>query len=225
MNGKLKTAIILGATGLTGSILLELLIADQRYNQIKLFSRSAIGFDHPKITEYLGDLFHLSDFKEEFMGDEVHCCIGTTRAKTPRKEVYHKIDYGIPVAAAALAKENGIGIFLVVSAMGANPRSPIFYNRTKGQMEASVLLQSIPKTYILRPSLIAGKRKEKRMGEWLARQVMKVLHIVLAGPLDKFRSIDPLTIAHCMIWLANNSFENKIIRSDEIRVLGKKYHN
>lgn len=91
-----KTAIILGATGLTGSLVLEQLLVDDRYERILLFSRSSCGVDHPKLTEYLGDLLHLEEFKEQFKGDEVYVCIGTTRKKTPDPDEYRKIDFGIP---------------------------------------------------------------------------------------------------------------------------------
>lgn len=223
MNTTPKTAILLGATGLTGGILLELLLKDPRYGKIVLLSRSGVGFSHPKIEEHLGDMLHLEQFKEVFHGDVVFCCIGTTRNRTPRKKLYREIDMGIPVNAARLARENGIPAFLVVSAMGANPRSRLFYNRTKGQMEEGVREQGIPRTHILRPSLIAGKRKERRPGEWLAKQIMSVFNLVLVGPLDRFRSIDPESIARAMLWLADNSWKEERITSDVIRRLGSKY--
>ncbi len=127
-----KTAIILGATGLTGSILLEILLEDERYETVKLFSRRSVHKKHPKIKEYLGDVLELRDFKKEFYADEVFCCVGTTQKKTPDKKLYRKIDFGIPTIAASLAKENDIQTFIVISALGANAKSSIFYNRTKG---------------------------------------------------------------------------------------------
>ena len=138
-----KTAIILGASGLTGGLLLEKLIVDDRYESIKLFSRSSIKGLPNKVKQYIGDLLELEQFKNDFTGDEVYCCIGTTAKKTPDKSLYRDIDYGIPVAAAKLAKANRINTFLVISAMGANKKSNIFYNRTKGEMEQEVLNQAI----------------------------------------------------------------------------------
>ena len=222
MDGDQKTAIILGATGLTGGELLHLLLDRPGYGSIKLFSRASVGITHPKLKEYIGDLTQLEAFKDQFVADEVFCCIGTTKAKTPDKMKYREIDFGIPVTAARLSKENGIPTFVVISALGANPSSKIFYNRTKGAMEQAVLEANIGNTYILRPSLIAGDRKEWRLGEWLARQFMRVLNLVLVGPLDKYRSIDPETIARCMIWLANHTWEQRTISSDEIRRIAAK---
>ena len=162
-----KTAIIIGASGLTGSILLEKILIDDRYETIKLFSRKKIEGLPLKVIQHTGNLLELERFKVEFTGDEVYCCIGTTTKKTPDKTIYKAIDYGIPVAAAKLSKENSIKTFVVVSALGANAKSSIFYNKTKGEMERDVLAQNIVNTYILQPSIIGGNRKEKRIGEKL----------------------------------------------------------
>ena len=151
------------------------------------------------------------------MGDEVYCCIGTTKAKTKNKGLYRKIDLGIPITAANLARENDIKTFIVISALGANPKSRIFYNRLKGEMEDEVLKVGIRKTHILRPSLISGKRKEIRIGEWIFKQLMGVANLVLVGPLDKYRSIDPDTIAKSMVWLANHEYGTVVLESDQIK--------
>ena len=219
MNTQQKIAIILGATGLTGNLLLQLLLKDNRYKKIKLFSRSTSGVVHPKIEEYLGDLIHLETFKNDFKADEVFCCIGTTKSRTPDKELYKKIDFGIPTKAAKLCKENGINTLVIISALGANLKSNIFYSRTKGEMEDAVIELQIPKAHILQPSLIGGKREEKRIGEWIFIQLMKVANLVMAGPLKKYKSIDPKDIAKAMVWLANNEFKEVRIPSDEIKSL------
>jgi uncharacterized protein YbjT (DUF2867 family) len=157
----------------------------------------------------LGDLTDLDSFLEDFKADEVFCCIGTTKSKTPKKEVYKKIDYGIPKNAAELGKQNGIDTFIVISSLGADLESSIFYNRTKGEMEKAVLKAGIGKTYILQPSLIGGQRDEKRTGEWIFKQLFKVVNFILVGPLKKYRSIQPDTIAQAIVWLANNDFDHK----------------
>lgn len=216
-----KTAIVLGASGLTGNCLLEILLKDERYETVKLFSRSSISIKHPKIKEYIGDLLELMSFKEQFYGDEVFCCIGTTQKKTPDKEQYRQIDFGIPVTAAKLAKENGIDTFLVISSMGANPKGGTFYIRTKGEMELAVLSESIENTYILRPSIIGGKRNEKRAFEKIGITVFKSLEFLLFGKLRKYRLIEASTIAQAMYNLANNKRKiNPILESDHIAKLG-----
>ncbi|GLB48284.1 NAD(P)H-binding protein [Neptunitalea lumnitzerae] len=135
---KKKTAILLGATGLTGGYVLSELLYDDRYEKIILFSRSTKGIDNPKLEEHLIAMDELPKYASLFKGDEVYCCVGTTKKKTPDKAVYKTIDYGIPVNAAQLAKLNNIPTFIVVSAMGASEQSAVFYNRLKGEMEADV---------------------------------------------------------------------------------------
>jgi len=215
-----KTAIVLGGTGLTGNLLIKRLLADDSYAGIKLFSRNESGIGSEKIEEFIGDLLQLEHFKNDFTADEVFCCIGTTSAKTKDRSVYKAIDFGIPFTAARLAKENNIPTFLVISSMGANTRSKIFYSRTKGEMEQAVLGEKIPHTYILRPSLILGKRAETRMGESLGAAVLKFTNAVLVGRLKKYRAIEADRIAAAMIHLAKSLPPTGIVISDTLQELG-----
>jgi uncharacterized protein YbjT (DUF2867 family) len=217
-----KTVILLGASGAVGSELLELLLADSRYEKVKLFARSSINNTNPKIEEHLVNLFELENYAGVFTGDEVYCCIGTTKAKTPDKDAYRKIDCGIPVAAAKLAKSNGIETFIVISAIGADAGSSVFYNRTKGEMQNGVLNKNIVKTHILQPSLIVAARKERRVVEKVAEGFMWVIGPLLFGGAAKYRSIKANTIAKAMLWLANNSYPEVIIPSDKLEKLGNR---
>jgi len=217
-----KTAIILGATGLTGAILLQKLIADERYESIKLFSRSKIEGLPDKVIQFIGDLLKLDQFKADFTADEVYCCIGTTSKKTPDKKRYKEIDYGIPVAAAQLSKENNIATFLVVSALGANKNSTVFYNKTKGEMEQDVLKKQVKNTFILRPSLIGGDRKERRILEKIGLVVFKIIQPLFIGKLKQYQIINAESIAQAMLNLANNNnSEEVIITSNEIKKIAK----
>ncbi|WP_313112735.1 NAD(P)H-binding protein [Aequorivita sediminis] len=209
-----KTAIILGATGLTGGILLEKLLEDDTYDKIKLFSRSSVGINSPKIEEFIIDMFQLETHSETFKADVVFCCIGTTKSKTPNKDTYKKIDYGIPVAAAKLAKQNDIKTFIVISALGASENSNVFYNKTKGEMQRDVLLQKIKNTYILQPSLIVGDRNESRFGENLAEVFMKVFGFLIPA---KYKMIEAETIAEAMRVLSKDGYSEKIITSEKIK--------
>ncbi|PKA83017.1 putative NAD(P)-binding protein [Ulvibacter sp. MAR_2010_11] len=214
-----KTAIILGATGLTGTILLENLLTDSTFKTVKLFSRSSVGIANPKIEEHLIDLFQLEQYEEDFKADVVICCIGTTLAKTPNKETYRKIDYGIPVTAAKLAKENGIESFVVISALGADVDSRVFYNKTKGEMERDVLQQNIKNTFILQPSLIGGNRSEKRTGERMAQIFMGIFGFLLP---KNYKIIQPETIAKAMQVLAAGGYSEKRITSAAIKKIASK---
>jgi len=215
-----KTAIILGASGLTGGFVLQKLIEDERYDTIKLFSRSKIEGLPDKVQQFIGDLLELNQFKTDFTADDVYCCIGTTAKKTPDKTLYKKIDYGIPVAAAKLSKENNIPTFLVISAIGANKNSTVFYNKTKGEMENSVLKQQITNTYVLRPSLIGGDRQETRLLEKIGLVIFKVIQPLFIGKLKKYKIVNAETIAQAMIGLANTKYSEVIITSEHINKLG-----
>lgn len=212
-----KTAIILGASGLTGQHLLKQLIIDERYSTIMLFSRKKTEITSSKVIEKTGDILALENFKEDFTADEIFVCIGTTAKKTPDKAQYKKIDFGIPAAAAKLAKENQIPTFLVVSAMGANTKSSVFYNKTKGEMEQTVLSERITNTYILRPSIIGGNRNENRSMEKIGIAIFKLLQPFMLGKLKKYQIIEAENIAKAMIYLANEKPRLQIIESDKIQ--------
>jgi uncharacterized protein YbjT (DUF2867 family) len=217
-----KTAIILGATGLTGGILLQKLIEDESYTTIKLFSRKKIEELPSKVQQFVGNILELKNFKKEFKANQVFCCIGTTAKKTPNKELYKRIDFGIPVTAAKLSKENNIPTFLVVSSIGANPKSSVFYSKTKGEMEQEVLQQNIPNTYILQPSIIGGNRKETRIAEKIGLTVFKLIQPLFIGNLKKYKITEAEHIAQTMINLANSTSKEQIITSEQIALLATK---
>lgn len=211
-----KTAIIIGATGLTGNIVLNKLLRDDRYSTIKLFSRKSLKINNSKIIEKVGNIMELESFQDYFYADELYCCIGTATKKTPNKEAYKKVDYGIPVSAAKLCKLNSIDTILIVSALGANWKSTIFYNRIKGEMERDVKKIGIKHSYFLRPSIILGKRNEKRLGETIGIKLIKFFQFLLIGELKKYKAINADRIADKMIQLANYKPNIVIIPSDEI---------
>lgn len=215
-----KTAIILGASGLTGKLLLNRLLEDESYEIVKIFTRRSLQLVHPKLKEYVGDLLKLEGFKKDFTANEVYCCIGTTAKQTKDKADYRKIDFGIPATAAKLCKENKIETFLVISALGANAKSKVFYNKTKGEMEKLVLNQKIANTYILRPSLIKGKREENRLGEGVGAIIMKIVNPFLFGGWKKYRAIEADTIANALHALAQAKPDYQIIESDKIQEIG-----
>ena len=211
-----KIAILLGATGLTGGILLDLLLKDPLTEKVKVFGRSATGVSHAKLEEHLGDMFQIDNFSEVFKGDVVFCCIGTTKANTPNKETYKKIDYGIPVSSARLAKKNGIPVFEVISAMGATTNSSTFYNKVKGEMERDVKSSGVENTYFFQPSLIGGDRSENRFGERIAQIAMGTFGFLVP---KKYKIIEPITIARAMLHVAYNGYAKALIENDEIKAI------
>jgi len=212
-----KTAIILGATGLTGTHLLKLLIDDNHYEKIKLFSRKKIEGLPSKVEQFIGNIVELESFRSDFNADVVFCCIGTTLKKSPDKNIYRSIDYGIPTKAAQLSKENKIETFIVISALGATPNSNLFYNKLKGQMEEKVLSYNIKNTFILQPSYIKGDRNENRPLERIYDVLFPLISLFLVGKLQKYKTIKATTIADAMCNLAALKPNIKKIESDQIK--------
>jgi uncharacterized protein YbjT (DUF2867 family) len=212
-----KTAIILGATGLTGNLLLQKLIDDPGYDSIKLFSRKKIEGLPSKVQQFIGNILELENFKDDFTADVVFCCIGTTLKNSPDKNVYRSIDYGIPTKAAQLSKENNIEMFMVISALGANPDSALFYNKLKGEMEQKVLSFKIKNTFILQPSYIKGDRNENRPLERIYDVLFPLISVFLVGKLKKYKTIKATAIADAMCNLAELKPDIKKIESDQIK--------
>lgn len=208
-----KKAVLLGATGLIGSELLQLLLADDHIAEVRVLTRRATGLKHAKLKEVIGDLLDPDFLSKEVKGDLIFCCIGTTQAKTPDLTMYRKIDHGIPVHAAEAASSQKDAVFLVVSSMGANAGSRIFYNRTKGQMEEDVKESGVAKAYIFRPSLLMGDRQERRTMEGIGQAVFALIGRFLP---KKYRGIKGETVARAMLRVAKEHPDQTVFPSDEI---------
>ncbi len=207
-----KTAIILGATGLTGSHLLDLLLHSDDYEKVKIFTRRVTGKSHPKLEEIICDVLKLEEQADKFTADEVFVCIGTTKAKTPNKKLYHAIDYGIPVTSAKLAECNNIPTFSVISAIGTNAKSAVFYSRTKGKMEQAVLKYDIPNILIYRSSIIYGNRKDNRLAEKIGTILVKGLQFLMIGKLKRYRAISGKDLAKALFLGVKNKGHQIIFR-------------
>ena len=220
-----KSAIILGATGLTGSYVLDELLNNPEYTKVIVFSRRPLEIENEKLQVFECDVLNLEEQKDYFKADEVYVCIGTTNNKTPNKKLYRDIDFGIPVTAAQLCRENRIDNIAVMSSLGANSKSSVFYTKTKGEMEESVLEMEIPNTYLLRPAMIMGPRKERRLGETLGKMLTFIINPLLQGSLKKYKGIHAETIAKAMINLCNEKSDLKeIIESDKIWEIARLNH-
>lgn len=210
-----KTALIAGASGLTGSCLLGELLAAERYSKVIVYVRRTMGIEHPKLEEKLVDFETL---QEGVFADDVFCCLGTTIKKAGSKEAFRKVDLDYPVKLANLQYKAGATQFLVVSAMGAAIDSTIFYSKIKGEMEAAVQTCDYTTVCILRPSLIMGNRKEKRTGERWAQNLAALIDPLFIGPLRKYRSVTALAIARALLHEASRELPgNRILLSDEIK--------
>jgi uncharacterized protein YbjT (DUF2867 family) len=176
-----RTALLAGATGLVGGHLLELLLGDDSWDRVVSVGRREVDVRHPKLTQQHAVLPNVGDLPPV---DDVFCALGTTIKKAGSQDAFRAIDHDAVVALATAAQRSGATTFLHVTAMGANPRSRIFYNRVKGETERDVAALGIPTTMAFRPSIIDGDRAESRRGESASLVVMRALKPVLGrfGP-------------------------------------------
>ena len=171
---KNKTATLIGATGLIGSHLLELLQKDSEFSQINVLVRRPMTFTSPIVKTVVIDFSNLESFKLGISeSDVIFCAIGTTNKKMKgNTDEYRKIDFDIPLNAAKLGLETGCDKFVFVSAFGANSKSTNFYLKLKGETEDALSDLNISSLLLFRPSLLLGKRKEFRLGEIMGRLFM-----------------------------------------------------
>lgn len=211
-----KSALILGATGLTGGHLLNLLLESEDYHTVYVYSRKPLGILNPKLKEIIIDFDTYAGTVE---ADNVFCCLGTTIKVAKTKEAFKKVDLEYPIKFAQLQFTAGSKRFLVISAMGAAEDSFFFYSRVKAEMEKLLSNIGYPKLLIFRPALITGERKEHRAGEKIAAGINEVLNYVLVGPLKKYQSVSAKAIASCMLSYASNTqvFGKVVISSDRIK--------
>ena len=210
-----RSALLIGATGLTGSSLLDLLLASDQYQHVIVFTRHTTGIKHPKLDERIVDFDHL---EMSVQADDVFCCIGTTMKKAGSKEAFKKIDLGIPIKIAAIQRNAGSTQFLVVSAMGSFIHSTIFYSRIKGEMEEGLKGLHYPSLVIFRPSLINGIRKEKRPAELVGVFLGKLLSPLMIGPLRKYAPVSADSIARSMLAAAIHPVPGtRMVLSGEIK--------
>jgi uncharacterized protein YbjT (DUF2867 family) len=194
-----KTAVIAGSTGLVGSELLKLLLNDPKYHQVFSVVRQKTNLAHVKLVELkinFDDLpYCLQEIKQV---DDVYCCLGTTIKKAGSKEEFRKVDYHYPIELAKWAREIKAHHFLIISAMGADAGSRIFYNKIKGDVERDIPLFEIPAITIVKPSLLLGERNENRMGEKVATVFSKALSFMWKGTLKNYKPIEAEKVAAAM---------------------------
>jgi uncharacterized protein YbjT (DUF2867 family) len=194
-----RSFALLGASGLVGNHLLRILAGDPSYAQGTLLTRRALGLGAGKIREAIVDFDRPESFRSSLAVDDVFCCLGTTIKKAGSQEAFHKVDCDIPVAAGREARSSGAGQFLIVTAVGANVKSRVFYNRVKGEAEAALGALDFPRGLkIFHPSLLLGEREEPRQGERVAMFMMRAARPLLAGGLMRYRAIDGAEVARAM---------------------------
>ncbi len=213
-----KTALLFGATGLVGSYCLQHLLASPLYATIKVFNRKPCGIHHDKLEEYLIDFDELSTYADWIVGNDVFCCLGTTRKKAGSKDAFSKVDYTYVLEVAKIALKQKANQFLLVSSMGADKNSFFFYSQVKGEIENAIQQLGYWSVHIFRPALLLGKRKEVRVGEKLAMYASSFMNLLTDRIAPQYSAIEAEKVAMAMLTAAqridNGTF---IYESDKLQ--------
>lgn len=208
----MKTALVAGSTGLIGSQLLQLLLTDTYYDVVKAISRKPLEISHHRLENIVLDFDRLTEYRDTLKADDVFCCLGTTIKKVKTKEKFRKVDFDYPVELAKLTRTNGTEQYLLVSALGADKNSKIFYNQVKGEVEEAIGKIGFTTFHIFRPSLLMGDRSESRSGEEAGKIFFKYLGFLVPR---KYKGIDSVKVARAMQQLAAKPQQGIYIHESE----------
>jgi uncharacterized protein YbjT (DUF2867 family) len=213
-----KSALLAGATGLTGQELLHFLLESSNYESVKILVRKYIDVQHPKLEQVLVDFNRLGNYEEHLNVHDVYCCLGTTIKNAGSEEAFRKVDYEYPLKLAELSKQHGVNNFLVISALGANADSKVFYSRTKGELERDLKSLQLPALHIFQPSLLLGDRSEFRFGEKLASILSPLYGPLMVGRLKKYKPVRARRVAYAMYVIGQTNLAGPFTYpSDQIR--------
>ena len=229
----MKTAIIIGASGLVGSALLERILSGVEYKVVKVFVRKSLNIQHPKLQEFIIDFDMLGEHRNDFSGHDLYLCLGTTIKIAKNKEQFYKVDHTYTIGVAGLCFRNNVRKVVLISSNGADVDSSIFYSKVKGEVERDLCKIGYNQVHIMRPSLLLGDRKNARLGEKIGEFMSKLLSFAFVGPLKKYKPIGAVDVARVMYLVAQdniraineNSYSNSnihIYESDEIQMLANQ---
>jgi uncharacterized protein YbjT (DUF2867 family) len=193
----MKTAIVIGATGLVGKALIQQLLASPHFSRVAVLARRSTGVNHPKLQEHIINFDTPQSWQHLVQGDVLFSTLGTTLKQAGSKEAQYQIDYTYQYETARAASANGVGTYVLVSSSGASPKSRIFYSRMKGDLEEAVKALPFRSIYMLQPSLLLGDRPETRIGEKWGYKVLNALNSI--GVLKDYRPISGVTVAQAMV--------------------------
>ena len=208
-------AVIIGATGLTGTELTSKLLSKNEFSEITCIVRN-IPSDKKNGVNYIQTDFEvITNIK--FKADTAFTCLGSTMKKAKTKENFYRIDYHYNLMFAKICKITGVKRFILVSSLGANSKSSIFYNRVKGELEDAIIDLNFESLTIIRPSVLEGNRIEYRRGEIFLRKLMKIINPVLIGKLRRYRSVKIEYVVNAMVDAATADDSGvRIIENEEI---------
>lgn len=213
--------VIAGASGLIGSSLLDLCLADSFVSSVFVLVRTPLKIEHEKLHQIRVDYNNISENDLPDNIDVVYNCLGTTIKNAGSEEEFKKVDFNYVVELATISHLKGVNKFISVSSMGAKKESKVFYYKVKGMTEDFLMNDShLDNVFILRPSLLLGAREEFRLGESVAKGIMRLINILFVGNLKKYKAIPGRTVAQAMLNLTKmNESGKKILLNDAIFIV------
>lgn len=214
----MKTALVIGASGLVGRQCIYQLIEEKHYIKVIALLRTEVNIKHHKLEQVIVDFDRLDKFTDKINADDIYCCMGTTIKTAGSNENFRKVDFEYPLNTALLAHKNGASQFLLVSSMGADKDSSVFYTRVKGELEEALSKTGYKSVHIFRPSLLLGDRKEFRLGELIAKKIMSMISFGFIGYLSKYKPVKDIAVAKAMVKIGVEANEGiHIYESDQIQ--------
>jgi uncharacterized protein YbjT (DUF2867 family) len=201
----MKTAMVLGATGLVGRTLVNILLQDRRYSEVTCLVRKPLqsnqfGDPYKRLKPVVIDFDNLQDYQGYFGVDHVYCCLGTTLKQAGSKSAFRRVDFEYVHIAAQLTRAQRTGSFVWISSVGADAKSSNFYLRVKGELENAIMrMPQLPHAAAVRPSLLLGARSESRTLEDIAQKTAPAWKILMQGPLKKYRPVHAVDVARNMM--------------------------
>jgi len=196
-------AIVVGATGLVGNLILKEVLEDEYFTEVRIFVRKPTGITNAKLKEFVSPMKEIESLSPEVKGDVLFNALGTTIKQAGSQKEQLRIDRDMPVAFAKIASGNGAMIMLNVSSVGASLKGG-FYLKTKAEMENGTEKYFPGSVYHFRPGFLVGKRKEFRLAEIIAYGAMKVIDPFLSGSYKKFRGMPVEKLAKAMVAVSKN---------------------
>ena len=213
----MKTALIIGSTGLIGSQLVNLLLESSRYERVIAFVKRDSQINHPKFVQHIINFDDSTTYQDLVKGDDFFCTIGTTIKTAGSKEAFRKVDFEYPTQFAEIALKNKVKQFLLISSLGATESTENFYLKTKGEAENFLKKMNFESVAVLRPSLLLGERKEFRLGEKIGGFFTKIFGFLFVGNLKKYKPIESKTVASALFEIAQKNNKGfSIYESDAI---------
>lgn len=194
-------AVIIGATGLVGNLILKDVLNDSHFTEVRIFVRKPTGIINPKLKEIVNPMKDIQSLASEVVGDVLFNAMGTTIKQAGSQAEQQRIDRDIPIQFAKIASDNGAKLMLNVSSVGASMKGN-FYLKTKAEMEHGTEKYFPGMAFHFRPSFLAGERREYRLAEKILVRVMKIIDPVLSGSSKKYRSMPVDKLAKAMVNLS-----------------------